>query len=132
MIIVRMKSLNTDREQRKRIREELQEQTRQEVVVLPCECQLERVSEELELGTIEAVGIDETRNKRMLKIIELLSKVNVCPYQFGMKGDCRKNKRNCKKCWEEALEDESGREKISEKDFENILEELEKTWNDWR
>lgn len=43
MLIVRIKSINTDREKREKIRKEIQEQTQQEVIVLPCECELVEV-----------------------------------------------------------------------------------------
>lgn len=127
MIIVRMKSLNADREQRKRIREELQEQTRQEVIVLPSECKLEQVSEELELGTIEAVEVKGQGNGRKLKAIELINKSELCPLQLGIEKSC--NDKGCEKCWEEVLESESKLKCFTAKDVKQILKNIEGEWN---
>lgn len=130
MIIVRIKSLNADREQRKRIREELQEQTRQEVIVLPCECKLEQVSEELELGTIEAVEVKGQGNGRKLKAIELINKSELCPLQLGIEKKC--NDKGCKECWEEVLESESKLKCFTAKDVKQILKNIEGEWNGLR
>lgn len=67
MLIVRMKSLNADREKREKMREEIREQTQQEVIVLPCECELVKVTDEKTTEETEIKATTEGINAKVLK-----------------------------------------------------------------
>ena len=60
MLIIQTTGISRDMEELERIRKQIQEQTRQEVVVLPCGCKLIHISGEEVTGKIEAVELNKT------------------------------------------------------------------------
>lgn len=117
MVIIETKMLNVSEEKLKEMREWVQEQTQQEVIMLPCGCKLVKVKEEAAAGNEE------------LKTIELLGRGDLCPLQFGIQKSC--NEKGCKECWEEELEDKEELKKFTAKDVKRILKNLEREWNGW-
>lgn len=60
MLIVKATYIRRDMEELERIRKQIQAQTLQEVVVLPCGCEFIHVSGEAVTGKIEAVELNKT------------------------------------------------------------------------
>lgn len=101
MIIIETKMLNVSKEKMEEMREWVQKQTQQEVIMLPVGCKLVEVTNEKNIEETEVTNGEEIRNMTDEELAHIL----MCPYESdaGFIGDCENNEKSdcieCTKRW---------------------------------
>lgn len=113
MVIIETKMLNVSKEKMEEMREWVQKQTQQEVILLPMGCKLVEVTKENTIEETELTNAEKIRGMTE----EELAKFLMCPaqYDLGFNRNCECNgemNRDCVECtkqWLQMKEVEKGR-----------------------